>query len=335
MGMQCLVVGAALCAWVLPHAPPRAPPPRRTMASHLSAIDSLTLERQSDVMELLTAASDPLLADPNDPETSSDIVSLGLVRAVQLDSGDVRVQVELPPEATSAGVSDRLRPRVEELVASLSWVDTVDVDITMQPAAELPAQELARPLDELAAAASPPAAPGAPPAAPAPTGMGITSGVSEVEHIVLIASCKGGVGKSTTAVNVAYALAAKGLAVGIVDVDVHGPSLPTMVHSDSELMLNGESRPSRRFRLLISANLFVTLGEFVCPSRRIRSSISAISFIRPTETLRWAGPGPAVTDDGCTGEMLVPHEVDGVRLMSMGFINPGAMPLRGAKVGRA
>ncbi len=34
------------------------------------------------------------------------------------------------------------------------------------------------------------------------------------------------------------------------------------------------------------------------------------------------------------GEMLVPHEVDGVRLMSMGFINQGAMPLRGAKVGR-
>ena len=265
--MQCLVVGAALCAWVLPHAPPRAPPPRRTMASHLSAIDSLTLERQSDVMETLTAASDPLLADPNDPETSPDIVSLGLVRAVQLDSGDVRVQVELPPEATSAGVPDRLRPRVEELVASLSWVDSVAVDITMQPAAELPAQELARPLDELAATASPPAAPGAPPAAPAPTGMGITSGVSEVEHIVLIASCKGGVGKSTTAVNVAYALAAKGLAVGIVDVDVHGPSLPTMVHSDAELMLNGESRPDLG-DLFISANLCVALGEFVCSSRR-------------------------------------------------------------------
>ena len=71
------------------------------MAFHLSAIDPLTLERQSDVMELLTAASDPLLADPNDPETSPDIVSLGLVRAVQLDSGDVRVQVELPPEANA------------------------------------------------------------------------------------------------------------------------------------------------------------------------------------------------------------------------------------------
>lgn len=286
-----MVVGAALCAWVLPHAPPRAPPPRRTMASHLSTIDSLTLERQSDVMETLTAASDPLLADPNDPETSPDIVSLGLVRAVQLDSGDVRVQVELPPEATSAGVPDRLRPRVEELVASLSWVDSVAVDITMQPAAELPAQELARPLDELAATASPPAAPGAPPAAPAPTGMGITSGVSEVEHIVLIASCKGGVGKSTTAVNVAYALAAKGLAVGIVDVDVHGPSLPTMVRSDAELMLNGESRPSLG-GLLISANSCVALG-------RIRASIPAqvrcSCRTRSTAcaSCRWASSTPA------------------------------------------
>ena len=97
-------------------------------------------------------------------------------------------------------------------------------------------------------------------------------GVGAVGHIVAVASCKGGVGKSTTAVNLAYALAASGKRVGCVDLDIHGPSLPTMVTPDSKLELNGES--------------------------------------------------------------LLPLESNGVKLMSMGFINPGVMPLRGAKVRR-
>ena len=96
------------------------------------------------------------------------------------------------------------------------------------------------------------------------------AGVGDVGHIVAVASCKGGVGKSTTAVNLAYALAAAGERVGIVDLDIHGPSLPTMARPDGGLQLDGE--------------------------------------------------------------VLLPLEAHGVKLMSMGFINPGAMPLRGAKV---
>lgn len=63
--------------------------------------------------------------------------------------------------------------------------------------------------------------------------MNNSFGLSKVKNIVAISSCKGGVGKSTVAAGLARALAAQGLSVGLLDADIHGPSLPTLFNLPS------------------------------------------------------------------------------------------------------
>jgi len=130
-----------------------------------------------------------------DPDLGRDIVSLGFVQNIKICGGSVAFDVELTTPACP--VEERLKFESKEAVKALPGVENVSVTMTSQ----------VRGRDM-------------------PDSSTILSGV---KNIIAVASGKGGVGKSTCAVNLALALAQTGAAVGLLDGDVYGPSIPRLL----------------------------------------------------------------------------------------------------------
>jgi ATP-binding protein involved in chromosome partitioning len=169
---------------------------------------------------------------------------------ISVAGGRVIFSIETTPE--QAGAAEALRKAAEAAVKAVPGVSDVLVALTAERAGG-------------AASAPQPAATGAAaPARPARPAGGAEmrgAGVPGVKHIVAVASGKGGVGKSTTAANVALALRAQGLRVGLMDADVYGPSVPTLfgLHERPEVE-NKMMRPLEAYGLRI-----MSIGFLVDP----------------------------------------------------------------------
>jgi len=167
----------------------------------------------------MTTLNEQLILDSlrqiTDPDLHKDIVTLGFVRDIKIDGGNVSFRIVLTTPACP--VKAEMESAAKEIVSGLPGVTAVSV--TMD--AEVPKGR----------------------------GLGEKVTIPGVKNIVAVSSGKGGVGKSTVAVNLAVSLALDGARVGLMDADVYGPNVPIMLGAS-------EARPEVEVNKLVPIEAF-------------------------------------------------------------------------------
>ena len=153
------------------------------------------------------------LRSVTDPDGGKDVVSLGLVQDLRITDGEVSFTLAFAGQSPQSKVA--LHSGASKAVGQIPGVGRVSVKMGGGAAAHAHAHgQGAQPTR---------------PAAPAGPAARSPEFIPEVKHTVAVSSGKGGVGKSTVAVNLALALSRGGAATGLVDVDVYGPDVPLMM----------------------------------------------------------------------------------------------------------
>ena len=172
-----------------------------------------------------------------DPNTGLDVVSAKQIKNLSVEGGQVAFDVELGYPAKSQ--IQALRSALMAAAKGVSGVQTVSVNVSVNIVAHA-----------------------------AQRGVAL---LPQVKNIIAVASGKGGVGKSTTAVNLALALAAEGASVGLLDADIYGPSQP--------MMMGIEGRPES------------SDGKTMDPLENFGVQVMSIGFlVAKDEAMIWRGP---------------------------------------------
>jgi len=198
------------------------------------------------------------------PNLREDIVSLGLVSEVVIRGGKVYFAISVDPGRASE--LEALRRAAEQAVKGVPGVEAVAVTLTADREAGSP------PGGGNGAGGRPQQPPGSPVArGAAQAARHRTGAIPGVANIIAVASGKGGVGKSTTAVNIALGLQARGLEVGVLDADIYGPSMPRL--------LGIKGRPQQ------------LAGDKLAPMQAYGLKVMSMGFLVDEETpMIWRGP---------------------------------------------
>jgi ATP-binding protein involved in chromosome partitioning len=162
-----------------------------------------------------------------DPDLHRDIVTLGFIKDLKVDAGRVAFTIELTTPACP--VKDQMRDQARAAVMAVPGVSNVDVQMS------------ARVREAMAG------------------GDGGRAALPGVKNIIAVGAGKGGVGKTTVAVNLAIALSKAGGKVGIIDGDIYGPNVPIMLGIKTQLTTDGQKIiPAEKFGLQVISMGFMT-----------------------------------------------------------------------------
>jgi len=178
----------------------------------------------------------PTSIDPNavlqaltvvrDPDLGKDIVTLGFVKQLAIDGGRVSFTIELTTPACP--VKDQMRDQAHAAVARLAGVTEVAIEMTAA----------------VRTAAIP---------------DGTRAAIPGVKNVIAVGAGKGGVGKTTVAVNLAVALARRGSRVGMLDGDIYGPNVPIMLGLQTQLATDGQKiLPAEKYGVQVVSMGFLT-----------------------------------------------------------------------------
>lgn len=180
------------------------------------------------------------------PELDDDVASLGCMRDVRCEPDMVALDIVLPTFALAS--EKRVAARLQKAAVAVLPKQThlqLNIHAQVEPAVS---QSLCR------------------------------EGVADVKNIILVASGKGGVGKSTVAAHTAVALARLGCSVGLLDADVHGPSIPTLFGVGADQRVAGVQEEK-------------TEAKWMLPVQRHGVRLMSMGFlVEPKQAMIWRGP---------------------------------------------